>query len=116
MSIVDSIAAMYAQAETVFPTSVMRMYWGENQQDGINVLRSDPTQYNGEHELSGVVLNIHGGVRVLLSRCDPWEPPEDGDIITLEDSEGNMARYSVIGHTDDQTGTTRMLVYGEESA
>ena len=113
------IAGIVQLAEAAFPGAVLKMYYGPTQGQVVNVLRSDSQQHNSEDTLDGIMAGVRGRLRLILSRCDPWEPPADGDTITLHTSSDVLiGTYGILGHVDDPTDppAVRTLLYGEVSA
>jgi len=111
------IAGVVAQARATFPGAVLTMYYGPNREQAVTVLRSSSTEVNSEGGLSGVIEGLTGRLRLTLSDCGDWEPPEDGSIIALHTTAGvDLGAFTIIGHADDPTGTVRTLLYGEEAA
>ena len=111
------IANVIAAAETAFPSKVLKLYWGEPRVGPINVLKSDQTQNNEGSELAGVVAGTVGRLRVILSRCDPWACPKQGDMIDLyTTADVSLGTFTVLDHMGDDADAVRTLVYGEEAA
>jgi len=112
------LAAVITAAESVFPAAVLTMYWGsiETHTQSAQVVRTDSTETDSAGELGGVVEGLRGTLRLILSRCDPWEPPKSRSMIELYKSGVSLGTFVILNHNDDPTGAIRTLFYGEASA
>ena len=70
--------------ETAFPGAVLKMFWGDDHGHSVNVLRSDTTENDDDGNLGGVIPGTRGRLRLILSRCSPWDPPAQGEQIVLQ--------------------------------
>ena len=111
------LAGLIAEVESVFPEAVIKLYWGEPRDHVVNVLKSDTVESNSVNDLGGVEPGQRMRLRLILSRCSPWTPPADGDIVELYTSaDVKIGAYTILGHNDDPTGSIRTLMLGEETA
>ena len=111
------ISNVVSTAEGVLPGAVLSLYWGDNLDQVVSVLRSESTTNDDDADLGGIIAGTRGRLRVILSRCEPWTPPQEGDRIALYDGDGDeIGTFVVLEHVDDPTGTVRSLIYGEEAA
>ena len=111
------ISGIVTAAESAFPAAVLKMYYGDVRDHVVNVLRSDTTESSQDNDLAGIIPGLRGRLRLILSRCSPWEPPGEGDNVDLYTSADVLiGTFAILGHNDDPTATVRTLLYGEESA
>ena len=111
------LMAVITDAEAMFPGAVVKLYWGEPRDHVVNVLKSDTVESNSVNDLGGIEPGQRLRVRLIVSRCDPWTPPADGDVVDLYTSaDVKIGTFSVLGHNDDPTGSIRTLMLGEETA
>ena len=110
------VAGIVIAAETAFPLGVLVLKWGNTKSQSVNVFRSESTRSDSESDLAGVVPGLRGKLRLILSRCSPWTPPAQDDLIDLYTTAGVLVgSFVIIGHDDDPTGTVRSLYYGEDA-
>ena len=119
MSITASmIAGVITAARSALPGAIYKIRWSNNGEHEVSGFQPDGKANDSEGNLSGTISNVRAVIIITLSDCGTFEPPKDGDQITLLHNTTNavIGSYVVLGHRDDPTGTIRRLAYGEESA
>ena len=121
MSLEADIAAIMADARAFLAgtSGLVKVLWldGVGQPHSVAGIRTEPQTKDPQGSLYGEASGLRGGVRITLSDCAPWTPPQAGDLITLTDSNDvDIGIYTVLTQRDDQAGITRLIQYGEASA
>lgn len=112
-----NLAGVITSMESAFPAAVVKLYWGDNGEHVVNVLKSDTVESNSVNDLGGIEPGQRLRLRLIVSRCSPWTPPADGDVVDLYTSaDVKIGTFIIMGHNDDPTGSIRTLMIGEETA